>query len=114
MKIDFYLTSSGRNVIDEFVRGITSKDQGRFVDVYKGIQAQGLGYPTVQFRQLKGKLWEIKYSAPGGKYRIAYVLKEADRMVRLHIFKKKTKKTPQNDLDLSLRRLEEVLSHEKK
>ena len=114
MKIDFYLTSSGRNVIDEFVRGLTPQDQGRFVDVYRGIQAQGLQCPTVQFRQLQGKLWEIKYSAPGGKYRIAYVLMEDDRMVWLHMFKKKTQKTPQNDLDLAIRRMEEVQKHEKK
>ncbi len=114
MKIDFYLTSSGRNVIDEFVRSLTPQDQGRFVEVYKGIQAQGLGCPTVQFRQLQGKLWEIKYSAPGGKYRIAYVLMEAGRMVWLHMFKKKTRKTPPNDLDLALRRMEDVLKYEKK
>jgi phage-related protein len=114
MKIDFYLTSSGRNVIDEFVQGLTPQDQGRFVDVYKGIQAHGLEFPTVQFRQLQGKLWEIKYSAPGGKYRIAYVLMDADRMVWLHMFKKKTPKTAKNDLDLAIRRMEEVLKHEKK
>jgi phage-related protein len=109
MKIDFYLTSSGRNVIDEFVQGLSFQDQGRFVEVYKGIQAQGLGYSKVQFRQLYGKLWEIKYSAPGGKYRIAYVMKESDRMVWLHMFKKTTKKTPKNDLELAVRRMEEVL-----
>ena len=114
MKIDFYRTSSGRNVVDEFVKGLTPQDQGRFVDVYKGIQAQGLEFPTAQFRQLQGKLWEIKYSAPGGKYRIAYVLIEAGRMVWLHMFKKKTPKTPQNDLDLALRRAKEILKHEKK
>jgi phage-related protein len=58
---------------------------------------------------LVGKLWEIKYSAPGGKYRIAYVMMGADRMVWLHMFKKTTKKTPKNDLELALRRMEEVL-----
>jgi phage-related protein len=114
MNIDFYKTSSGRNVIDEFVQKLTPQDQGRFVDVYKGIQAQGLEFPTVQFRQLDGKLWEIKYSAPGGKYRIAYVMMEVNRMVWLHMFKKKTQKTPKNDLDLALRRMEEVKKYEKK
>jgi phage-related protein len=109
VNIDFYRTSSGRNVIDEFVRGLSPQDQGRFVDVYKGIQAEGLRFSRVQFRQLAGKLWEIKYSAPGGKYRIAYVMLVADRMVWLHMFKKTTKKTPKNDLELALKRMGEVL-----
>jgi phage-related protein len=109
MNIDFYRTSSGRNVIDEFVRGLPPQDQGRFVDVYKGILAEGLRFSRVQFRQLAGKLWEVKYSAPGGKYRIAYVMLVADRMVWLHMFKKTTKKTPKNDLELALKRMGEVL-----
>jgi phage-related protein len=108
MKIDFYLTSSGRNVIEEFVQGLTYQDQGRFVDVYRNLEKYGFGCPGVQFRQLAGKLWEIKYSAPGGGYRIAYVMRESERMVWLHMFKKTTPKTPRNDLELALKRMKEV------
>jgi phage-related protein len=109
MKIDYYLTPSGRNPVNEFIRSLSNDDQGRFVEVFLGIQEHGLEYGMVTFRHLDGKLWEIKFSAKGGKYRIAYVVVEKERMVWLHAFKKKTKKTPKDDLELALKRMREVL-----
>lgn len=109
MKIKYYLTPSGRNPVNEFALSLSKEDQGRFIEVYLGIQEHGLGYERVAFRQLDGKLWEIKYSAKGGGYRIAYVLIEKDCMVWLHAFKKKSQKTPRQDLELAQRRAKEVL-----
>lgn len=109
IKIEYYLTSSGRNPINEFALALSKEDQAKFVEVYRGIQEYGLEYDRVAFRQLDGKLWEIKYKAKGGGYRIAYVLVERNRMVWLHAFKKKTQKTPKADLELAKRRAKEVL-----
>lgn len=110
MEVSFYRTSSGRNVIDEYVSRLPARDQARFIDVHKGLKERGLGCPRVTFRQLAGKLWEIKYAAPGGGFRIAYVMVQSNRMVMLHIFKKTTRKTPKTDLDLGLRRMKEVMA----
>jgi phage-related protein len=109
MKIMYYLTPAGRNPVNEFALSLPKEDQGRLVEVYLGIQEHGLDYERVAFRQLEGKLWEIKYSAKGGGYRIAYVLIEKDSMVWLHAFKKKSQKTPKADLELAKRRAKEVL-----
>jgi phage-related protein len=109
MRIKYYLTPSGRNPVNEFARSISKEDQGRFVEVFLGIQEYGLEYDRVIFRQLEGKLWEIKFSAKGGGYRIAYVVIEKDSMVWLHAFKKKSQKTPKADLEVAKRRAKEVL-----
>lgn len=66
--------------------------------------------PRVEFKQLSGKLWEIKFTSKGGKYRIAYVVVVGDKMVWLHAFKKKTQKTPKNDLEIAEKRMKEVFS----
>lgn len=42
-------------------------------------------------------------------YRIGYVVVEADTMVWLHAFKKKTQKTPSGDLEIAEKRMKEVL-----
>ena len=63
----------------------------------------------MQFRQLRGKLWEIKFNSPSGSYRIAYVVVDGDTMVWLHVFKKKTQKTPLDDLEIAEKRMKEVL-----
>ncbi len=108
MKIDQYQTSSGRKPIADFIKGLSKEDQACFIDVIEGIKKHGLNYSEVIFKQLKGKLWEIKFMAPGGGYRIAYVIIEHDRMIWLHAFKKTTQKTSKRDLDLAEKRMKEV------
>jgi phage-related protein len=109
MKVAFYEKASGKNPIEDFIQTLPKVDQARFADVFDGIEKHGLSCPRVQFRQLRGKLWEIKFNAGSGGYRIAYVMIESDTMVWLHVFKKKTQKTPASDLDLAEKRMKEVL-----
>jgi hypothetical protein len=61
----------------------------------------GLSCPRIQIKPLRGKVWEVKFRAAGGGYRLLYVMITAEEMVVLHAFKKKTRKTPAKDLDLA-------------
>lgn len=88
---------------------LPKSDQARFADVYTGIREYGLSCPRVTFKPLRGKLWEVKFSAKGGGYRICYVMVDGDNMIWLHAFKKTTQKTPVNDLALAEKRMKEVL-----
>lgn len=109
MKVAFYETVSGRNPIESFILALPKPEQARFAEVFDGIEKYGLGCPRVQFRQLRGKLWEIKFNALSGGYRVAYVVVESDTMVWLHAFKKKTQKTSTSDLEIGEKRMKEVL-----
>lgn len=108
MHVSFYVSASGRSPVEEFILSLPKIDQARFADVYKGIREFGLLCPRVTFKPLRGKLWEVKFSAEGGGYRIGYVMIGGDRMVWLHAFKKKTNKTPTRDLELAERRMKEI------
>ena len=110
MQIACYQTQSGRSPVEDFIEALPKVDQARFIDVFEGIEEYGFGCPRVQLKSLRGKLWEIKFNAPSGGYRIAYVVVEADQMVWLHAFKKKTQKTPVADLELAEKRMMEVLA----
>ena len=109
MRVAFYTSTSGRSPVEEFIDSLSKADQARFRDIFTGIQEYGLECPRVQFRQLRGKLWEIKFSAPSGGYRIAYVVVQKDVMVWLHSFRKSTQKTPAKDLEIAEKRMQEVL-----
>lgn len=109
MHVSLYTAPSGRSPVEEFILSLPKADQARFADVYKGIKEYGLDCPRVIFKHLRGKLWEIKFSAPGGGYRICYVTIQKDSMVWLHAFKKMTQKTPAKDLNLAEQRMKETL-----
>lgn len=94
MIVSFYKTLSGRSPIEDFITDLPKSDQARFADVFEGLEKYGFGCPRVQFKQLRGKLWEIKFNTQSGGYRIAYAIVEIDTMLWLHAFKRKLKKHP--------------------
>ena len=109
MRISFYQTHSGNSPIEKFIESLPRSDQARFAEVYDGIIKHGLDCPRVIFKPIKGKLWEVKFKAEGGGYRILYVIIDQDNMVWLHAFKKKTQRTPQSDLRIAEKRMKELL-----
>jgi len=109
MKIEFYLTKSGRSPVTDFLDKQPIRDQAVVLAILNDIEKNGFDARGVQFRQLQGKLWEIKIKAPSGGFRLLYVTIEKDLLFILHGFKKKTQKTPPKDLKLALKRLKEIL-----
>lgn len=109
IEVRLYESKNGRSPIEDFISDLPKSVQARFSDVFEGIEKYGLDCPRVQLRQLRGKLWEIKFNTPSGGYRIAYVIVEQNSMVWLHAFKKTTQKTPLADLEIAEKRMKEVL-----
>jgi phage-related protein len=59
-------------------------------------------------KHLEGRLWEIRLSGRDGIARAIYVTAVGRRIVVVRIFRKKTQKTPRREIELSLRRAEDV------
>lgn len=109
MDVVLYGTSSGRSPVTKFIDEQPLRDQAIIIAVIIGIEQDGLQGKGATFRQLDGKLWEIKIKVPSGGYRLLYVMLSANSMMLLHAFKKKTQKTPLNELAVARKRLAEVL-----
>jgi phage-related protein len=69
-----------------------------------------LGMPHT--RAMGGGLFELRVKGQEGIARVFYGTTVAQRIVMLHVFIKKSQKTPQKELDIARRRLQEVLSHD--
>ena len=61
MIVNFYETPSGRSPVEDFIISRSKADQARFAEVVVGLEEFGLSYSRVQFKPLRGKLWEIKF-----------------------------------------------------
>jgi phage-related protein len=73
------------------------------------IQTQGLERVHEPYvKHLEGKLWEIRMKGRDGIARAAYVTASGRRVVVVHAFIKKTQKTPRPEIEIALRRAEEV------
>jgi phage-related protein len=69
-----------------------------------------LGMPHT--RAMGGGLFELRVKGQEGIARVFYGTAVAQRIVMLHVFIKKSQKTPRKELEIARRRLQEVVSHD--
>lgn len=110
MKIVFYKKT--RIPVFDFIGTMQEKDQAKILACLKNIEELGFDSPRVQFRQIRGKLWEIKIHASSAGYRFFYVGLHSNTLVLLHAYKKQSQKAPNKEIAIAEKRLLEVLKNE--
>ncbi len=112
MDLIFYTKNNGKSPVADSIKDLSNEDKARVLGCLKNIEELGLDSPRVAFRQIEGKLWEIKIKAKDNSYRIFYVIINKNTFILLHIYKKKSQKAPIKELDLAKKRMKEVLKDE--
>ena len=106
MKLFLYETSGGKNLIIEYIKNLEKSERSGLYDIIRRLKLEGMSFLKKQdTRQLKGKLWEIKYK----QNRMMYVLIEGDKIYVVHICKKQKQKAEKFEIELALRRLKEII-----
>ena len=73
------------------------------------IEAHGLERVREPYlKHLEGPLWEMRMKGRSGIARACYVTAVGKRVVVVHVFAKKTQKTPRREIETALRRAKEV------
>lgn len=80
----------------------------RLLETVQNVGLDALRAPHV--RHLEGKLWELRVKAEGGIARGIYVTASGRRVVVLHVFTKKSRKTPRRALATARERMRQVMS----
>ena len=79
----------------------------RLLEAVENVGLQALRGPHV--KHLDGKLWELRVRAAGGTARGIYVTAAERRVVVLHVFAKKSRKTPRRALATARERMKQVM-----
>ena len=80
-----------------------------FQRIVELIQAHGLERIREPYlKHLQGPLWEMRLKGRSGIARAVYVTASGMRIVIVHIFAKKTRKTPRSEIIQALKKAEEV------
>lgn len=59
-------------------------------------------------KHLEGRLWEMRMKGRDGIARAVYVTATGRRVVIVHVFAKKTQKTPRREIELALKKAKDV------
>ena len=83
--------------------------RAKFERIVHLIESHGLeDIPEPYVKHLRGPVWEMRMIGRDGIARAAYVTASGKRVVIVHVFEKRTEKTPRRDLEIALRRAGEV------
>ena len=83
--------------------------QAMFLRISRFIESAGLANVHEPYvKHLEGAVWEMRMKGKDGIARAAYVTATGQRVVVVHVFVKKTQKTPRPEIEMALRRAKEV------
>lgn len=105
----FYATGSGNEPVREWLKGLDEEDRRA---IGQDIATAEFGWPVGMplCRSLGKGLWEIRSNISSGRIaRVIFAVID-ERMLLLHGFVKKARKTPKPDLDLAGKRMKELIS----
>jgi len=110
VKVKFYLTSSGRSPVREFLSELSTEIKTELQDAGLLLE-EGISLSIPLSRNLssihKG-LHELRLKDRAGVFRFFYFIKIADGIYFIHALKKTTQKLPQKEIDLILKRIKEL------
>jgi phage-related protein len=80
-----------------------------FLRISRLIESEGLHRLREPYvKHLEGPIWEMRMKGRDGIARAAYVTATGLRVVVVHVFPKKTQKTPRREIEIALKRAKEV------
>lgn len=96
--------------VDAEIEALSSRLQARLIRLMEMVEIVGLEQlrePHV--KHIDGKLWELRAKASEGIARGLYVTVTGRRVIVLHVFVKKSQKTPKSALDIAKQRMKQVI-----
>lgn len=95
--------------VDAELEALPADQIAKFLRIGELIQSLGLErIREPHVKHLEGPLWEIRMKGRDGISRALYVVAKPKRVVVVRVFGKKTQKTPRREIQLALKRAEEV------
>lgn len=109
-KVVFYRSNTGNEPVREWLASLPALDKKTIGEDIKTIQfGWPLGMPLA--RKIEPGLWEARSNIQNGIARVFFTV-EANHLVLLHGFVKKTHKTPLNELSVARKRLAHLRGEE--
>jgi len=103
MKIQYYYSRSGTNIIEKYIDGLTHIEQINANEVLRQLRDEKTDVLTI--KQWQGKIKEVYFYKHN---RIFYVIADADNIYLLHACRKQKNKTEKRDCKVIISRAKEL------
>jgi len=106
----FYKTASGNCPVVEFLDLLSGKDAQKITWVLSLVEELNI-IPKKYFKKLEGfaAIYECRIDSGGNTYRLLGFFHKGNYVVLTNGFMKKSKKTPKDEIDLCIRRMNDFI-----
>ncbi len=104
-----YIDPRGRAPVEEYLDRLSVKDRARVIRSIELLETYGAELRMPHARHLRRKLWELRADARPTSYRVLFAALPGRQFVLLHIFAKKSDKTPAQEIETAERRMADYL-----
>jgi phage-related protein len=108
-EIGFYRDRNGREPLKEFLDGLPAGTRAKVVKLFNLLAEEGVLLKEPYTRHIRGKIRELRVKDNLGHVRILYFTFTGKRFILLHGFLKKTDKTPEREIELAEKRMEDFM-----
>lgn len=110
--IVFYVDEHGNEPVLEFLQRLDGRTQARFDWSIEQLRIRNIHAREPLVRHIEGKIWELRRESKTNIYRLLYTFLSGRRILFLHGFQKRTQKTPREEIEIALRRLNSFIQRE--
>lgn len=96
----YFGTGQGRSPVEEFVDSMDEAAQRKFIYKRSMLQEFGPRLPEPHAKNLGSGIFELRFSGRDSDFRMLYFF-DGDRAIFTNAFKKKSQKTPRNEIELA-------------
>jgi len=111
--IEFYEKPNKKCPVSKYLEKQTQKTEDKILAYFHNLSVFQAFRQEPYSRQIEKKLRELKIYTKQGSHRIFYFMIINKKIIFLHAFLKKTKKTPKMEIKKALEYMEEYLSRHK-
>ena len=108
--IVFYVDEGGSEPVRAFIESLDTKTQTRFAWSLEQLRVRNIHAREPLARHIEDRLWELREESSGNIYRVFYIFYTGRRIVFLHGFQKKSRKTPRREIAIATARMQRFLA----
>ncbi|MBI5894001.1 MAG: type II toxin-antitoxin system RelE/ParE family toxin [Deltaproteobacteria bacterium] len=110
--IDYYKDTQGNEPVKEFLNSLSRTARAKAMRLIEFLTERGVLLKEPYTRQVKGKIRELRIKDIQGAIRILYFTYTGKRFILLHGFIKKTEKTPEREIEIAEKRMNDFINKE--
>lgn len=112
-KIKFYIDKDGRVPIIEYLDELSVKEKAKILKYIEFLRVHDGVLDEPYSKHIKDKIRELRVDFSRKRHRIFYFTFINKNIILLHVFLKKTEKTPLREIEMAKENYEDVLKNKK-